>query len=114
MVFLGFLFMMIQVLAWYFSYNKLLTEKRWFLWLSLLAIPLAFLASQLGWVVTEAGRQPWIIQDLMPVSAAVSYLSSSAVQTTFVLFALLFTALLVAEISIMKRQIINGPKIEEK
>jgi len=113
MVFLGFLFLAIQILTWYFSYNRVLHEKRWLLWISLLAIPLAFLASQLGWIVTEAGRQPWIIQDLMPVSAAVSYISSSAVQTTFVLFALLFTALLVAEISIMKRQIKNGPKIEE-
>lgn len=114
MVFLGFFFMMVQVLVWYFSYNRSLPRQRWLLWTALLSIPLTYVASELGWVVTEVGRQPWIIQDLMPVSAAVSYISTSAVQTTFVLFALLFTALLVAEVSIMKRQIKNGPKIEEE
>lgn len=113
MVILGFLFLMIQVLVWYFAYNKTLHEKRWLLWIGLLSLPLPYLASQLGWIVTEMGRQPWIIQDLMPVVAAVSHISTAAVQTTFWLFAALFTALLIAEISIMKRQIKNGPKIEE-
>jgi cytochrome d ubiquinol oxidase subunit I len=56
------------------------------------------------------GRQPWIIQNLMPVSVAVSNISTGAVQTTFILFAVLFTALLIAEVSIMSRQIKNGPK----
>jgi cytochrome d ubiquinol oxidase subunit I len=56
------------------------------------------------------GRQPWIIQDLMPVSAAVSQISSGTVITTFILFAVLFTVLLIAEISIMIKQIKLGPK----
>ncbi|MEZ4999781.1 MAG: cytochrome ubiquinol oxidase subunit I [Bacteroidales bacterium] len=113
MVILGFLFLMIQVFFWYFVNNNTLHTKKWLLWAGLLAIPLTYLASEAGWVVTEVGRQPWIIQDLMPVTAAVSHISSGAVQTTFWLFALLFTALLVAELSIMRRQIKNGPKIEE-
>lgn len=114
MVGLGFLFLLIQALSWYFIYRGTLGEKRWFLWISLLSMPLAYLASELGWVVAELGRQPWIIQDIMPVTAAVSHISTSAVQTTFWLFAVLFTALLVAEVSIMRRQILNGPKIEEE
>jgi cytochrome d ubiquinol oxidase subunit I len=64
----------------------------------------------MGWVLAEMGRQPWIIQNLMPVSAAVSQISSGAVITTFILFAVLFTLLLIAEISIMIRQIKLGPK----
>ncbi|MFN2314822.1 MAG: cytochrome ubiquinol oxidase subunit I, partial [Bacteroidales bacterium] len=64
----------------------------------------------LGWVVTEMGRQPWIIQNLMPVQVAVSNISAGAVQTTFWLFAILFTALLIAEVSIMVKQIKIGPK----
>ncbi|MCA1756906.1 MAG: cytochrome ubiquinol oxidase subunit I [Bacteroidales bacterium] len=114
MVGLGFLFLLIQALSWFFIFRGTLAEKRWFLWLSLLSIPLAYLASQLGWIVAEMGRQPWIIQDIMPVTAAVSHISTSAVQTTFWMFALLFTALLIAEVSIMRRQILNGPKIEEE
>jgi cytochrome d ubiquinol oxidase subunit I len=63
----------------------------------------------MGWVLAEMGRQPWIIQDLMPVSTAVSRIGSGSVITTFVLFAVLFTVLLIAEVSIMIKQIKTGP-----
>jgi cytochrome d ubiquinol oxidase subunit I len=110
MVGLGFLFILLFILAIGFHRRGTLENNRWFLWLSLFSIPLAYLASELGWIVSEMGRQPWIIQDLMPVSVAVSNISTGAVQTTFCLFAVLFTALLIAEVSIMVRQIKNGPK----
>ena len=87
-----------------------LQKNKWFLWLALLSIPLVYICSEAGWVTAEMGRQPWIIQDLMPVSVAVSQLSPGSVITTFILFAVLFTALLAAEVSIMIRQIKSGPK----
>jgi cytochrome d ubiquinol oxidase subunit I len=68
------------------------------------------LASELGWVLAEAGRQPWIIQDLMSVSGAVSQIVSGSVITTFILFAVLFTILLIADVSILVKQIRTGPK----
>ncbi|MDZ7737647.1 MAG: cytochrome ubiquinol oxidase subunit I [Bacteroidales bacterium] len=114
MVALGFLFLLLQVMTWFYSRRGTLGKRKWFLWVLLLAIPLPYLASVLGWLVTEMGRQPWVIQDLMPVGIAVSNISTSTVQTTFWLFAALFTALLIAEVSIMTRQIKNGPKIEEE
>jgi cytochrome d ubiquinol oxidase subunit I len=110
MVGLGFFFILLFILAIWFQRRQTLEKNRWFLWLALISIPLAYLASELGWVVTEMGRQPWIIQNLMPVHVAVSNISTGAVQTTFLLFAVLFTALLIAEVSIMTRQIKNGPK----
>ncbi len=110
MVGLGFFFILLFILALWFYRREALERNRWFLWLALLSIPLAYLASELGWIVTEMGRQPWIIQNLMPVGVAVSNISAGAVQTTFWLFAVLFTALLVAEISIMVKQIKTGPK----
>ena len=58
-----------------------------------------------GWVVAEVGRQPWAIQDLLPVGAAVSQISPSGVITTFFLFLLVFTVLLVAEVKIMCKAI---------
>jgi cytochrome d ubiquinol oxidase subunit I len=114
MVGLGFLFILLQVLAWWFTARGTMEKRRLFQWILLFSLPLPYLASVLGWLVTEMGRQPWIIQDLMPVGIAVSNLSTSTVQTTFWLFAALFTALLIAEISIMTRQIKIGPKIEEE
>ncbi|MDX9902588.1 MAG: cytochrome ubiquinol oxidase subunit I [Bacteroidales bacterium] len=114
MVGLGFFFILLFALALWFYRRQSLEKNRWFLWLALLSIPLAYLASELGWVVTEMGRQPWIIQNLMPVNVAVSNISTGAVQTTFWLFAVLFTALLIAEVSIMVRQIKTGPKQKEE
>ena len=55
---------------------------------------LVYICSQAGWIVAEVGRQPWTIQDLLPVSASASSVSSSAVLTTIILFFALFTALL--------------------
>jgi cytochrome d ubiquinol oxidase subunit I len=114
MVGLGFFFILLFALALWFYRRQSLERNKWFLWLALLSIPLAYLASELGWVVTEMGRQPWIIQNLMPVNVAVSNISTGAVQTTFWLFAVLFTALLIAEVSIMVRQIKTGPKDKEE
>jgi cytochrome d ubiquinol oxidase subunit I len=114
MVGLGFFFILLFALALWFYRRQSLERNKWFLWLALLSIPLAYLASELGWVVTEMGRQPWIIQNLMPVNVAVSNISTGAVQTTFWLFAVLFTALLIAEVSIMVRQIKTGPKQKEE
>ncbi|MCE5346277.1 MAG: cytochrome ubiquinol oxidase subunit I [Bacteroidales bacterium] len=110
MVMLGFFFILLFAMAVYFLFRGTISKKKWFLWIALLSIPLPYIAGELGWVLTEMGRQPWIIQDLMPVSAAVSQISSGTVITTFILFAVLFTALLISEISIMVKQIKTGPK----
>lgn len=115
MVMLGFLFILQFAVAIWFLFRNTLRKNRWFLRVLLWSVPLPLLAGELGWVLAEMGRQPWIIQDLMPVSAGVTRISSGHVQTTFWLFALLFTALLVAEVSIMVKQIKKGPeKAEEK
>ena len=67
---------------------------------------------QPGWIVAEVGRQPWTIQDVLPVNAAISDISSTSVQITFWMFAVLFTLLLIAEISIMLRQIGKSAKTD--
>jgi cytochrome bd ubiquinol oxidase subunit I len=110
MVMLGFLFIMIFAIALYFLFKGTISDKRWFLWIALLSIPLPYIAGELGWILAEMGRQPWIIQDMMPVSIAVSQISSGSVITTFILFAVLFTVLLISEISIMVKQIKTGPR----
>jgi cytochrome d ubiquinol oxidase subunit I len=110
MVMLGFFFIIVCLGAMILAIKDKLLKNKWFLWIMLLSVPLAYIASESGWVLAEMGRQPWIIQDLMPVSAGVSDLSTGSVIATFILFAILFTALLIAEVSIMIRQIKNGPK----
>ncbi|MGP1421794.1 MAG: cytochrome ubiquinol oxidase subunit I [Tannerella sp.] len=113
MVGLGLFFMLIFVLVLVLGRKEQITKHRWLQKVSLWSIPLAYIASQAGWVVAEVGRQPWVIQDLMPTGAAVSKLSTGSVQLTFFLFLVLFTILLIAEIGIMTKAIKKGPEISE-
>lgn len=80
---------------------------------ALFTIPLGYIASEAGWVVAEVGRQPWAIQDLMPVGIAATKIASTNVITSFFIFAVLFTILLIAEIKIMTKQIKIGPERKE-
>jgi cytochrome d ubiquinol oxidase subunit I len=109
MVILGGYFLLFFALIAFLSFKDKLDKKTWLQWIALLSIPLAYLTSQAGWVVAEVGRQPWAIQDILPVSAAVSDIEVSSVQVTFFIFLALFTAFLVAEIGIMIKQIKAGP-----
>jgi len=110
MVVFGFWFVVLFVLTLVFLFKDRLEQKQWFLRAAVFSIPLAYLASQLGWIVTEVGRQPWVIQDLVPTVAAVSNVDSGSVKLTFAIFAIFFTLLLIAEIKILSRQILIGPK----
>ena len=92
--------------------NDITRLPDWHYWLAIALIPLAYIASESGWLVAEFGRQPWTIQDMLPTWAAVSDLHSSSVVTTFVLFLVLFTTMLAVEISILLKQIKKGPKYE--
>jgi len=76
-------------------------------------VPLAYIASESGWLVAEFGRQPWTIQDMLPTWVAVSDLHSSSVALTFFIFLVLFTVLLGVEISILLKQIKKGPDYAE-
>lgn len=84
--------------------------QRWLQWTGLLSIVVVYVCSQCGWITAEVGRQPWIIQDIMPAKAAVSEIGVGSVQLTFWLFAAIFTGLLAAEICIMLKQISKGSK----
>ena len=110
MVGLGFYFVLFFILFLYSAYNNRLGNRKLLLRMGVITIPLAYIATMTGWIVAEVGRQPWSIQDLLPVVAATSHIDATSVQVTFWLFAALFTALLIAEVQIMFKQIRLGPK----
>jgi len=110
MVGLGSWFVVLFLLVLYFTMIGKIENKRWLLWLGVFTIPLGYLAQELGWVTAEVGRQPWAIQGMLPVFKATSNIASSAVMITIWLFAIIFTALLIAEIKIMLKQISLGMK----
>lgn len=105
MVMLGGYFILLFLVALLWIKKNKFADAHWLQWASLWTIPLAYIAGQAGWIVAEVGRQPWVIQDILPTGASVSNLATSSVQTTFFLFLLLFTVLLIAEIGIMIKAI---------
>ncbi|MDE7374747.1 MAG: cytochrome ubiquinol oxidase subunit I, partial [Odoribacter sp.] len=108
MVGAGMLFVLLFVLAWWYARKREFEKFRFIPYLALCCIPLAYIASQCGWIVAEVGRQPWVVQHLMPTNVAITRIASGWVITTFWMFAVLFTLLLVAEIGIMFTQIRKG------
>ena len=112
MVMLGGYFILFFIVVLVLAYKKDLSQMRWMHWVAMLTIPLGYLAGQAGWVVAECGRQPWAIQDMLPTSAAISKLDVGSVQTTFFIFLVLFTVMLIAEVGIMLKAIRKGPEKE--
>jgi cytochrome d ubiquinol oxidase subunit I len=109
MVTVGGYLLLFLLLALFFVYRpNILNKAKWAKWwhiLAIITIPLTYLCSASGWIVAEVGRQPWTIQDLMPNKVAISDLSAGYVQITFWIFAVVFTALLIADIGIICKQI---------
>ena len=113
MVGLGtFLLLLMAVVLWA-EWKGRIEKMTWLQWVTLLSIPLVYFAGQAGWIVAEVGRQPWAIQDLLPVKAAVSSLSTGAVKTTFFIFVAIFALFLAIEVRILVKAIKKGPAVEE-
>lgn len=110
MVGIGFLLIFFYAVTLYFLYKKDISRYRWLLVAAIVMLPLSYIASESGWIVAEMGRQPWTIQDMLPVGVAVSDIPSNSIALTFFIFLFLFTAMLVVEINILCKQIKKGPE----
>ena len=109
MVGLGSLFILFFALILFLEWRKRdVSQMRWLLMAAIAMLPCAYVCSESGWLVAEFGRQPWTIQDMLPVSASVSDVEAGAVAATFWLFLTLFTAMLAVEVNIMLKQIKRG------
>ena len=109
MVGAGCFFILLCAVVWWLNRRDRLASKRWLLRTAVWSVPLAYLASQAGWIVAEVGRQPWTIQNLLPACVSGSHIAATPVAVTFFIFLALFTVLLAAELAIMLRQIKIGP-----
>ena len=101
----GYLLLFFIVALFAVYYREQWLRNKVVQWIGMLSIVVVWVCSQSGWITAEVGRQPWVIQDLLPTRAAISDISSATVQVTFFMFAAVFTILLIAEISIMLSQI---------
>lgn len=113
MVGLGSFLLLLMIVVLWAERKGRIQEMKWLQWVSLHSIPLVYMAGQAGWIVAEVGRQPWTIEGLLPVKAAISSVSVGAVQTTFFLFVAIFTLFLAIELRILIKAIKQGPETAE-
>ncbi|MCJ0762722.1 cytochrome ubiquinol oxidase subunit I [Variovorax terrae] len=109
MVGLGMFFILLTGTFFVLSARRQLDRRRWLLKVAVLAIPLPWIAAECGWVVAELGRQPWVIEGVLPTAAAVSSLGATTVLFTIAGFVLIYSTLFVIEMKLMLKAIRKGP-----
>lgn len=110
MVACGFFFIILFTLAFYNMNIKRRFNKKWLLLACLYTLPLPWIAAELGWIVAEYGRQPWVIHGILPTFMGVSSISKGSVIASLCGFIILYTALLVVDIYLMVKYAKIGPK----
>ena len=100
---------LIFVLGLVFSMKKTLQNQPLYLRLTLLALPLPWIACEAGWFVAEYGRQPWTIYNILPTHLSVSSLSTGDLIGSILGFVILYTLMLIAEMWLMIRFSRKGP-----
>jgi cytochrome bd ubiquinol oxidase subunit I len=104
MAYMGVLMFMVAAVGMWLYWKQKLERARWFQWTALVSIAFPFIAATAGWVLTEMGRQPWIVQGLLKTDQA----SSPNVSTTWLgislgVFVLLYVTLGIVDFVLMRR-----------
>ena len=109
MVACGFWFIALFICAFTLSVRQKL-NTRWFLWVACLSFPLPWVAAELGWVVAEVGRRPWVIQGILPTFLGTSSLTTTSLFTSVAGFVTLYSLLACVEVYLMIKYIRLGPE----
>jgi cytochrome d ubiquinol oxidase subunit I len=109
MVGLGMFFILLTATFFVLSAKRKLDAYPWLLKVAVFAIPLPWIAAECGWIVAEVGRQPWVIEGVLPTAVAVSNLGASTLLITILGFVLIYTVLFVIEMKLMLKAIRKGP-----
>ncbi len=107
MVGLGFLFIFIAGFGW--LKRRDIENQSGLLKLFIYAIPLPYIASELGWVVAEVGRQPWIVYGLMKTADAVSILDVGQVAVSLTAFVVFYSILGIIDFYLLTKYARKGP-----
>jgi cytochrome d ubiquinol oxidase subunit I len=111
MVALGFFFIALFGAAFYLA-SRRRCGKPWFLRILMYSLPLPWVAAELGWIVAEYGRQPWIIDGVMPTFLGVSNLPASNVWASLLGFVLFYSALAIVDVGLLVKYVRLGPETE--
>nr|HPN09982.1 cytochrome ubiquinol oxidase subunit I [Syntrophales bacterium] len=112
MVALGGLFILLSALAFFLSRKEALERQPLLLKALILALPLPYLAGELGWIVAEVGRQPWIVYGVLKTSEAVSRgVSTFQAAVSLAGFTLLYSILWGINIYLLAKYARKGPEV---
>lgn len=104
-----------MAISWYGLYlyrkNKLETSPK-YLKLVLYSVLLPYLAINTGWMVAEAGRQPWVVYGLMKTAEGVSPIAVSQVIFSLATLVIFYTVLLIADVYLIIKYAKKGPETE--
>jgi cytochrome d ubiquinol oxidase subunit I len=109
MVACGFTLLALFVLAFYYCARRIVADRTWLLKFALWTMPLPWIASEIGWVVAEYGRQPWTISGILPTYLSASNLSVGQLYFSLAGFIGFYTLLLIIEVWLMLKYIKLGP-----
>jgi cytochrome d ubiquinol oxidase subunit I len=109
MVALAFLFLLLSLLC--FFKRATIESARWLLWAMVASIPLPYVACEAGWMLTEVGRQPWIVYGLMKTADAASPVNASQVLLSLAGFIVVYSLLGLCAFYLMYRTAMKGPEI---
>ena len=109
MVACGMFFILLFAVGFYLSLKQKLHTTRWYLHVAFWALPLPWIAAELGWIVAEYGRQPWVVQGILPTSMATSSVSVPQLLTSLASFFIFYTVLAIIEVYLMVKYIRIGP-----
>jgi cytochrome bd ubiquinol oxidase subunit I len=109
MVGLGFYFIALFAVAFWLAAKRKLDTYKTFLRVAFFTLPLPWIAAELGWIVAEYGRQPWVIEGVLPTALGVSSTAAGNVLFSLLGFVLFYSTLLVADVYLLVKYIRLGP-----
>jgi cytochrome d ubiquinol oxidase subunit I len=107
---LGFFFIAFFALWFYRASRGWLETNRTLLWVGFLVLPLPWVAIEAGWFIAEFGRQPWVVEGVLPTFYAASGLHFWDLVISLSFFTLLYSTLFVIMIMLMVKIIKAGPQ----
>jgi cytochrome bd ubiquinol oxidase subunit I len=110
MVGLGLIMIAAALYGAFLWWRGTLFETRWYLWIMSHLWWIGFISVICGWITTEVGRQPWIVEGVLRTSNAVSPVPADSVLTTLILFVLAYGVVFSFGIYYMNRLINRGPE----
>ncbi|MBW0454615.1 MAG: cytochrome ubiquinol oxidase subunit I [Candidatus Kinetoplastibacterium crithidii] len=113
MVLLGFYFIVLFSVSLWLAWKNKLYKSKFLLKLALFTLPLPWIAIDCGWLVAEYGRQPWVIEGVLPTSYAASGLTILDLSISLAIFLLIYTVLFILGFKVMLNAIRKGPVLED-